>query len=345
MNYTIPNFVIFTVGMIAGSISAQTTNFSWDGGGSNTKFENPLNWSSGTLPVSKSKKSVQILLENGGTVTFDSTSGNWTINKMDISNGSVFNLMGGTLDHGQSGAVVRFNIGLAGRGSTVNQSDGNMLVGHMIRVGHKEASGTYNLSGGVLDIYRAGRSLIGSPAGPSLSLGPGNADAEMNISGGSLISRFGVEIDSKATFKVLGTGASKIGIGLSERDGFGSWYQKGTLSVGVGPKGATKIEIIGNASKDQFVTFLSGSVLDLSFHGTKPYSGTWTILEVENANIVDEGLLLSTATRADPNWSFEIDNTGRVGRLNAKYVDIPEPKSFALVLGGICMLAMLRRRA
>jgi hypothetical protein len=288
---------------------------------------------------------MQILLVNGGTMTFDSASGSMTVDRMDISNGSVFNMMGGTFDLSQSGAVVRMNVGLEGRGSIVNQSGGSMNVGHMLRIGNKQASGTYNLSGGALDIFRAGRSLIDAPAGPSLSLGPGNAEAEMNISGGSLTSRFGVEIDSKATFKVLGTGASKIGIGLNERQGFGSWYQKGTLSAGIGPKGITKIEIIGNASKDQFVTFLSGAVLDLSFHGANPYSGTWTILEVEDANIVDEGLLLSAATRRDPNWSFEIDNTGRVGRLNAKYVDIPEPKSFALVLGGICMLAMLRRRA
>lgn len=344
MNYPIPKFVIFTAGMISASISAQTTNFTWDAGGSDTKFENPLNWRSGTVPVSTGKGSIQVVLDNGGTMTFDSASGNWTVDRMDISNGSVFNLMGGTFDHGQSGAVVRMNVGLVGRGSTVNQTGGNMLIGHMLRVGNKEASGTYNLSGGVLDIYRAGRSLIDAPAGPSISLGPGKADGEMNISGGSLTTRFGVEIDSKATFKVLGTGASKIGIGLNPRSGFGTWYQKGTLSVGIGPKGVTKIELIGNASKDQFVTFLSGSVLDLSFHGTNPYSGTWTILEVEDANIVDEGLLLSAATRRDPNWSFEIDNTGRVGRLNAKYVDIPEPSMFGMVLGGICLFAVLRRR-
>lgn len=308
MNYPIPKFVIFTAGMISASISAQTTNFTWDGGGSNTKFENPLNWSSGTLPVSTGKGSMQILLKNGGTMTFDIASGKWIGDRMDISNGSVFNMLGGTFDLGQSGAVVRFNVGLAGRGSTLNQSGGNLLIGHMIRVGNNQASGTYNLSGGTLNIYRAGRSLINAPAGPSLSLGPGNAEAAMNISGGSMTSRFGVEIDSKATFKVLGTGASKIGIGMSKRQGFGSWYQKGTLSVGIGSKGVTKIEIVGNASKDQFVTLLSGSVLDLSFYGTNPYSGTWTILEVQDANIVDEGLLLSAATRADPNWSFEIDN-------------------------------------
>jgi hypothetical protein len=89
MNYPIPKFVIFTAGMISASISAQTTNFTWDGGGSNTKFENPLNWSSGTLPVSTGKESMQILLKNGGTMTFDIASGKWIGDPVTGSGGAI----------------------------------------------------------------------------------------------------------------------------------------------------------------------------------------------------------------------------------------------------------------
>ena len=89
-----------------------------------------------------------------------------------------------------------------------------------------------------------------------------------------------------------------------------------------------------------YAQFDAGSILDLSFSGIAPTPGTWTLMEVENGLITDDGLGLSGTT--DSNWSFNVDNTGANGLLTATYV--PEPGTMVLLAGGLGMLSLFRRR-
>ncbi|MGJ8653878.1 MAG: hypothetical protein ACSHX8_11435 [Opitutaceae bacterium] len=331
-------------------LNSSAQNFSWDSGGNNTKYETAENWSTDVLPFSTGEKTMALEIADGGTVTFDRRTGKQVIDLLSLDNGSTLNMTGGEFDHSRSGAIVRTSIGTLGTGtSTFNQSGGTMEIGHLLRLGDRKASGIYNLSGGSLTVYRGGRTLIGAPDGASISLGSRGAVAEFNISGGSLVTRGGVEIDSNASFKVLGSRISRIAIGDHKASDHGFWYQRGTLSIGIGPYGVTPIQITSGDSQAQFARFLEGAELDLGFYETEPLTGTWTLLEIENAKIDDEGLVLSAATIANGDWSFNVDNSGPNGRLLATYgdyVSIPEPLSCSFMLGAFCLFILnIRRKA
>ncbi len=328
------------------NVSAQ--DFSWDSGGGDTKYETAANWDMNVVPFSAGKNTMMLEVSDGGTVTFDRNSGRQVIDLLNLNNGSILNMTGGEFVHSRSGNNVRSSIGISGTGTaTVNQSGGVMSIGHMLRLGDKKASGTYNLSGGSLVIYRGGNSLIGAQNGASISLGSKDSIASFNISGGSLVTRGGIELDTKATFKVLGAAASGIEFGNHKATEHGFWYQKGTLSIGIGANGVTPILVAAGDSGEQSVEFFSGAELDLSFHGAEPFNGTWTLLELEGADIVDHGLVLSEATKVNAGWSFKIDNSGPNARLTATYkhyVSIPEPMSYSMILGCSLVLSVLLRR-
>lgn len=348
MNIPPQTSVLFTAAFFLAGVSAPAQDFHWDSGGANTKYEAARNWGTDILPYSTGKNTMFVDFSDGGTMTFNQATGIQSIDYLNMSHGSVLNMTGGFFDHARSGNRVRTTIGFKGKGSTVNQSGGKMRIGHILKIGDKRASGSYNLSGGVLDVYRGGLSLMGAPSGPSLSIGPGGGEAEFNISGGSLETRVGVEIDTNASFNVLGNDALFIKIGSLKPNESGFWYQKGTLSFAIGFEGVTKVEVVNGTDDTPQAQFLLGSKLDLSFNtGTKPVNGTWTLLELENAAIIDEGLVLSDATKADQNWSFKVDNSGQNGRLIASYgdyVSIPEPLSCSLILGTFSLFVLNFRR-
>lgn len=338
---------IATALLLVGS-ATHAQDFQWDGGGSNSKYETAENWATNVLPHPTGKNTMLVEIADGSTITFDESTGTQIIDLLNLNNGSTLNMTGGMFEHSRTGSNTRTAIGSSGGGtSVVNQSGGIMTIGHSLRLGEKNSSGVYNLTGGELIIFRGGKTLIGSPFGMSLSLGARDSIASMNISGGSLITRGGVEIESNATFNVQGAVASQIGIGVNKDTDAGTWFQRGTLKMGIDSKGVTKVYVAGGINGLPAVQFTADSKLDLSFHGTQPYNGTWTILEVEGADIIDEGLMLSEATMKDPSWSFKIDNSGPNGRLTAtynKYVSIPEPLSYSMALGVCCLLALSMRR-
>ncbi|MGJ8653879.1 MAG: hypothetical protein ACSHX8_11440 [Opitutaceae bacterium] len=348
MNTFPPNTVLFTTAFFLAGVSASAQDFFWDSGGSNTKYETAENWTTDAVPFSTGEKTMFVEVADGGTVTFDRKTGRQVIDLFNLNSGSTLNMTGGEFDHSRPGSHTRTSVGIAGGGTaTVNQSGGSMSIGHMLRLGQKKTSGIYNLSGGSLTIYRGGRSLIGAPDGASISLGGGGAVASFNISGGSLVTRGGVEMDSNASFKVMGSDASNIALGDHKAADHGFWYQRGTLSFGIGSQGVTPIKVAAGDSQAQFAKFLEGAELDLGFYQTKPVHGTWTLLELENANINDEGLVLSAATIADGDWSFNVDNSGSNGRLTATYggyASIPESMSFSMILGSLSLIALARRR-
>ncbi|MEM7314485.1 MAG: PEP-CTERM sorting domain-containing protein [Planctomycetota bacterium] len=71
-------------------------------------------------------------------------------------------------------------------------------------------------------------------------------------------------------------------------------------------------------------------------------SGTWTLLEIENTDIVDNGLALSGSTASG--WSFDVDNSGANGLLTATYT-VPEPGALGMVVLGALLLVCVRRRS
>ncbi|MGJ8641217.1 MAG: hypothetical protein ACSHYA_17640 [Opitutaceae bacterium] len=286
----------------------------------NTKYETGGNWDSDAVPFSTGKNSMALAISDGGTMTFDASSGKRQIDFLNVTNGSVLNMSGGVFDHSRAGNVVRTSIGLSGGVSTVNQTGGDMMIGHMLRLGGKGGAGVYNLSGGSLSVFRGGGSLMGGPFNPSISVGAGNLPSEFNISGGKLESRGGVEIGPDSSFNVIGSGASSITFGLSKYKEPGNWFQKGTLSFSIGTDGVTIIDIASGENGAPDVRFMPGSVLDLSFNGIVPFAGTWTLMEVEGAELINEGLALSPKTLADPRWAVKIDNSGVNGRLVATYL-------------------------
>lgn len=322
---------------VAGVASADT----WTGLGANNEFSTALNWNTTNAPVGGATSDISGSFTVERSV--DSTSG-----RTFVDDGAVLNVTGGNHSDNQSGNTTRNFFGNSGD-ATVNQTGGTYNIGHMTAVG-RNGTGIYNLSGGTLDISRGGNTLAGNPntfggnAGGSLSVGWGSGTGLMNITGGSLVTRIGAEIGDKGTFQVLGDGATQIGIGSSgSLDGH--WWQDagGVLSMGIGAGGVTKIFIddTGQATADPYARFEDGAVLDLSFFGTPEVEDTWTLLELENGDIDDQGLELSGTTASG--WSFAIDNTGANGLLTATYA-IPEPATLGLVaaFGGAVMF--IRRR-
>ena len=297
------------ISLTALSAQVHAADVTWDNVGTDDKFSTANNWDTNVVPTGGDNA----LMTIGGTVTYDDGQTN-SMDRAIIEGGTVFNMSGGTFNASLSGNTVRFVVGKNGTG-TVNQSEGTMGIGHLIAIGWGDI-GDYNLSGGVLNISRAGSTLQGSSANPSISLGPSNGTGTLNISGGTLTTRAGVEMGSNALFKVSGGRATEIGIG-SHDSGDGYWNQLSgaTLSVGIDFGGLTKIFIDDvEGTNGNFATFESGSLLDVDYFNGFVGGGTWTVLELENGDITDNGLAF--AAGVDTNiWSFAIDNSGTNGLL------------------------------
>lgn len=333
-----------------------TTNLAqagiWTGAGADDEYSTAANWDDNLVPVSGSTQDI-----NGAfTVerSVDSTAG-----RTFVRGGGVLNVTGGVHSDNRSGASI-YNFVGDGSVGTVNQSGGSYDIGHGLRIGGGNANsdGAYNLTGGSLNISRGANSNIDSsnPGGrPSLHVGGPTVGSSglFEISGGSLLTRFGSHVGTTGVFSVVGSGASSIGIG-NNSNGEGVWLQRagGTLKASVDAGGLTPIFVDDNGDDGAgiFAEFELGSLLDLSFNGVAPFDGTWTVLELENADIEVSGtgtvtgytlgLALSGSTASG--WSFNVDNSGANGLLTATYTAIPEPGT--LVLWGFGSLIALSRR-
>jgi len=328
---------------ISNSVYAATIVWDNDLGGGDGMFGSATNWVGDTLPGGGDVADIN------GAFTVDRSS--ITVDQSNINGGATLNISSGTFSDSRAGNTRRTFVGNSGDG-TVNMSGGSWNIGHVLAVGGA-GDGVFNLSGGSLAVSRGGNSLAGNPNtfggsnGGSITVGYGTGTGLFSVTGGALETRIGTEVGDNGTFQVLGSAASSIGIGSSgSLDGH--WWQDagGILSIGIDGGGVTPIFIddSGSGTTDPYVHFVSGSILDLSFSGTAPERGSWTILELEGQDIDDQGLILSALSAADPFWSFSVDNSGANGLLIATY-SIPEPSLPALIFGGFTVIAFRRRRS
>lgn len=335
----------------SGTSNAATLN--WDGGGGvDNEFSTAANWADSVTGLDAVPANVDTLnILNGSTVsrTVNSAGG-----RTNIQGGSILNVSAGTHSDGTAGNTVRNFVG-NGSAGTLNVSGGSYDIGHLLAISHSTNSdGSVNVTGGLLNIGRGSNSLVGGfggnfALGHSISIGSNsgqnNVTGQFTISGGALKTRTGIAVAHNGTFSQIGSAITEISLGGAAADA--GWFaMAGSTSLWnatIDGGGITKmfVEAQTNTSTlNPFVTILAGSTLNLGFTGSA-MSGTWTLLELEGQDIDDQGLVLSAATLADPNWSFNVDNSGANGLLTVTYV--PEPSSIALLAAG-GLLALRRRR-
>jgi hypothetical protein len=321
--------------VVAGAGVAQAST--WTGGGADNEFSTTNNWDdfgiNGTQSI-EGDYTVERVVDNINSRTF-------------VNGGATLNVTGGTHNDNLSNASRYDFVGTSGSG-TINQSAGSYSIGHGLRIGANSAGadGTYNLTGGVLAVYRSSNSALypSNPGGrPSIEIGGiTTGTGLLEISGGSLETRTGVHLGGTGTFSVLGSAATSIGIG-SNQSGDGVWLQQsnGVLRAGIDAGGLTEIFIDEVDGTAQTVVFDEGALLDVDYFDDGSGVGTWTVMELENADIVDNGLAFAAGVDTSI-WSFDIDNSGANGTLTV--TAIPEPATlglFGLVGGG---MLVIRRR-
>ncbi len=245
--------------------------------------------------------------------------------------GGTFTISGGQLNAAfQSSAESHLNATMIQTGGTavINELEIGQALGE---------TGSYLLSGGQLNISRAQEDN-------SLYLGSnrrGNdgGTGTLEISGGSFITRYGVKLghatkSGTGNFTVLGSTASQIGIGTSNGSFDGYWNQHpgSTLKVGIDFGGVTPIFLDDSDSDDNgtYATFENGSLLDVDYYENGSGGGTWTVIEVEDGSITDNGLAFAPGVDTSL-WSFNIDNSGPNGLLTVTAVG--EPSGIPVVVG------------
>ena len=281
----------------------------WTGNVDNA-WENGLNWDNNTGPAD-----TDYVFISSGTVNFSSSSGTSASLRGFRHTGGTLNISGGTLE------VANLASAYSNFDSTVDQTGGFATV-NAIQIG--SANGTnasYVLSAGELRIARAknGHSLYigGNRSGTNAGVG------SLTLSGGSFSTRSSVKLGhataaGTGSFTVMGTQPSSIGIGGANDDIDGAWHQHSgsSLIVRFDIGGCTPIFIHDNTgTSSTAANFASGSILDVGhLVGSGAGGGTWTVMEVENGDVVDNGLAFAAGVDTSV-WSFSVDNSGANGKL------------------------------
>ncbi|MCX6854757.1 MAG: hypothetical protein NTV80_07610, partial [Verrucomicrobia bacterium] len=275
-------------------------------------WENPLNWDNDLGPAdgdsaviisgapnfttgtSVSLNAIRVL---GGTLNFSGGIFNSTNNSSYDSN------VDGTVNH-------------TGTTATINELEIGRTAG---------GNGLYYLSGGSLKVSRGlnGYSLYLGGNKTATAAGTG----ALEITGGSFSTRSSVKLGDGTVagtgmFTVLGSVISEISIAKVTGDTDGTWVQNAgsTLKVGIDIAGVRKIFIkdSSTATTGTSATFAAGSLLDVGYYnggwGAGSGGGTWTVMEVENGDIINNGLAFSPGVNTSI-WSFSIDNSGANGLL------------------------------
>lgn len=251
-----------------------------------------------------------------------------SILNVDIGDGNIWRTTNATLQYIGS---------QSGSNGTLNIYSGDIRIETgSLRIAEKAGSaGLINISGGANTRLIAARET----SGVSMQVGTGG-NGTFQIDSGKFRSRAGVTVGSNGLFRVLSSSVTEVSVG-DESTVDGNWTQNagGILEMGIDTS-VTPIIIADKGGAGTFATFDAGSLLDVNFLGA-PTPGTWTLMEVVNGAVTDNGLALAPSVASG--WSFAVDNSGANGLLTATYA-IPEPASLALLaIGGLLMLARRRK--
>ena len=299
-------------------------NVTWTGTADNA-WENADNWDNETGPIAGDYAYI-----SSGTVNFSSSSGSNNDASPSLrgfrQSGGTLNISGDRIEAAfQASAYSQFD-------GIVTQSGGAVSI-NAIRIGAAaNSNGSYTLNDGEFRIARASGGL-------SLSLGGfSSGNGSLTIAGGSVSTRNRVQLGGPSaagtgTFTVLGTQASSIGVATANDGADGQWnqYPGSSLVLRFDIGGTTPIFLRDDPAIDgaASATFEDGSILDVD-HLSGNGGGTWTVMEVENGNIVDNGLEFAPGVDTSI-WSFSVDNSGSNGRLLV--TAIGDPVGYPLIVG------------
>ena len=297
----------------------------WLGRVDNT-WELGLNWDNFTGPAVSDSA-----LLFSGTVDFTDSDTSPNLRAI-VQEGGTLNISGSQLSATQvPSALSRFN-------GEIVQTGGSSRINAVEMGSTPGGEGAYTLNGGDFRIERRNNDyslfLGASRNGSASGIG------RLTVAGGRFLTRGEVKVgDSVAggtgVFTVLGSQASEIGIGGANDDINGVWEQGtgSSLVVRVDAGGCTPIFVHDNQNVNletpSSATFESGSILDVG-HLVGDGGGTWTVMEVENGNIIDQGLAFAPGVDTSV-WSFRVDNSGANGRLLVTAVG--DPVGVDLVVG------------
>jgi Tfp pilus assembly protein FimT len=345
--------VLFLTGSLLSGISTtHAAETYWTGEGDDDLWSNADNWSS-SMPG----YSYAAVINNIGAVADDTTDS--TILYLRIGYSKTTAQTGELTIDGANITTRDFNISYIGRHSgssaTLNMISGSLTFADTTYIANEGSSGTVNQDGGLISFQHDSTDADDATAySTSVTMGSTNGTAEYNFTSGTLETRAAFKLTTAGTgttvFSVIGYDAgSSITIGgTSDYYDDGAWLQGSgtTLSVSIDgdtTEGSTLIEILlgdngDENANDGTAVFELGSLLYIDFN-SEAQSGTWTILYAEGG-IVDNGLTFADDVDTDI-WSFAI--VGNELQVTATVV-VPEPSTFALILGGCALLTVGRRR-
>ena len=322
--FSVQAFLAATLVLLSCSLS-YGDNVTWLGRVDNT-WELGLNWDNFTGPAVSDSA-----LLFSGTVDFTDSDTSPNLRAI-VQDGGTLNISGSQLSATQvPSAFSRFN-------GEIVQTGGSSRINAVEMGSTPGGEGAYTLNGGEFRIERRNNDyslfLGASRNGSASGIG------RLTVAGGRFLTRGEVKVgDSVAggtgVFTVLGSQASEIGIGGANDDINGVWEQGtgSSLVVRVDAGGCTPIFVHDNQNVNletpSSATFESGSILDVG-HLVGDGGGTWTVMEVENGNIIDQGLAFAPGVDTSV-WSFRVDNSGANGRLLVTAVG--DPTGVNLVVG------------
>lgn len=298
-------------------VSAQAAEIVFDGSVS-TDFADTNNWVGGSYPTSSDYAVLNTTAEL--TTATPNNIQALRIAQVDANSVGVLNVRGtNAYLNANSSSNWDSHIGRKGHG-TLNILEGGQAHINFAEIGREPgATGIVNVVEGYLRFTRGSRyGGSGYSGNVSYSVHVGANDhtggagyGEINVSGGSFVTRFGIEFGNPTRetnigkFSVQGTNAVEITIG-DTNDGYWMQNTNSTLEIGI-DGGVTPINVLenGDGKGAGGAKFAAGAILDVGFINGYSATGTWPVMNCEGS-MVNLGLVLSDEAVA-AGWNAGID--------------------------------------